>query len=189
MRFHTIILSEANVIKDPIELIKEYKRISNQSYTEIGKLLNVDRITVYNWIRGKYKPSPMAADLIRRVIGSKIASNGMASSLVGRDMTKQTRKNPVDQSTSYSTDEVIKKIERLQKDTNRLMFKYREINLIISIHFLDKGKNIDLFTSGFEKFKCGFAITKLAKEIGDFNRLVDKSDKKNLKEYEQAKKD
>jgi len=71
--------------------------------------------------------------------------------------------------------EILSMIEKLQKGTNKLVRDYKAVNRIIEDR-QDDGKDVDLFRTAFEKFKCGFAITKLAKAIFDFNNLVGKNE-------------
>ncbi|MBA7611815.1 hypothetical protein ES703_19046 [subsurface metagenome] len=48
-----------------IQLLRTHKTESGLSYPKLGKELGVSGMTIYNWFRGKQKPSDMANRLIR----------------------------------------------------------------------------------------------------------------------------
>lgn len=54
-----------NMEFDEIEMLRKYRDEKNLTYPQIAKALGFSSISVYNWIKGYRKPSPVAKKLIR----------------------------------------------------------------------------------------------------------------------------
>jgi len=50
---------------DEVEQLRKYRDEKNLTYPQIAKALGFSNISVYNWIKGYRKPSPVAKKLIR----------------------------------------------------------------------------------------------------------------------------
>ncbi|MBA7611407.1 hypothetical protein ES703_18631 [subsurface metagenome] len=50
---------------DEIEMLRKYRDEKKLTYPQIAKALGFSNISVYNWIKGYRKPSPVAKKLIR----------------------------------------------------------------------------------------------------------------------------
>jgi len=46
--------------QDIVEILREFKKRSGWSYEKIAREIGVSMLTVQNWIKGKYTPSPLA---------------------------------------------------------------------------------------------------------------------------------
>lgn len=53
---------------DEIERLKQFKKKSNWSYEKMARYMGVHSQTLMNWMRGDYKPSPMAREKIRKFL-------------------------------------------------------------------------------------------------------------------------
>ena len=51
-----------------VERLKKFKKDMGYSYDKLGKALGVHHRTVYLWMSGKTKPSPMAKERIRKFL-------------------------------------------------------------------------------------------------------------------------
>ena len=48
-----------------MQLLRSHKAESGLSYTKLGEAIGVNHMTIYNWFRGKQRPSAIAKKLIR----------------------------------------------------------------------------------------------------------------------------
>jgi len=51
-----------------VEKLKGFKKDTGYTYAQLGKKLGVHYRTVYLWVSGKTKPSPMAKERIRKFL-------------------------------------------------------------------------------------------------------------------------
>jgi len=50
---------------DELEMLRKYRDEKKLSYPQIAKSLGFSSVSVYHWIKGYRKPSPIAKKLIR----------------------------------------------------------------------------------------------------------------------------
>jgi len=55
-----------------VELLRKYRADKGLTYPQIAKALGFSSISVYNWIKGYRKPSPIAKKLIRQYLEERI---------------------------------------------------------------------------------------------------------------------
>ena len=51
-----------------VEKLRQFKKDMGYNYAKLGKMMKVHWRSVYGWISGKHKPSPMAAERIRKFL-------------------------------------------------------------------------------------------------------------------------
>jgi len=51
-----------------VEALRKFKKDSGWSYEKIASLLGVEGQSIYNWLKGVYKPSRMAKEKIRKFL-------------------------------------------------------------------------------------------------------------------------
>lgn len=54
-----------------VEMLRKFKKNSGYSYNKIGKALGVHYRTVYLWISGKSRPSPLAKERLKKFLKGK----------------------------------------------------------------------------------------------------------------------
>ena len=57
---------------DEVEELRKYRDRKNKTYPQIAKALGVSHISVYNWIKGRRKPSKVARRLIREYLEDRL---------------------------------------------------------------------------------------------------------------------
>ena len=57
---------------DEVEMLRKYRDEKNLTYPQIAKVLGFSQISVYNWIKGYRKPSPVARKLIREYLMERL---------------------------------------------------------------------------------------------------------------------
>ena len=57
---------------DEVEMLRKYRAEKKLTYPQIAKALGFSSISVYNWIKGYRKPSPVARKLIRDYLMERI---------------------------------------------------------------------------------------------------------------------
>jgi len=57
---------------DEVEILKQLKKEKGYTYKQLGEELGVHYRTVYLWLAGKTKPSPLARKIIRNYLMMKL---------------------------------------------------------------------------------------------------------------------
>ena len=55
-------------LDDDVEMLKKFKKETDHTYDTLGKALGVHYRTVYLWLAGKTKPSPLAKEKLKKFL-------------------------------------------------------------------------------------------------------------------------
>ena len=61
-------MAEKETNTSELEQLRQFKKKSGWPYEKIGKRMGLHPQTIVFWITGKYKPSPMALERIRKFL-------------------------------------------------------------------------------------------------------------------------